>query len=333
MTDKINVAIAGATGLVGSTLLTLLQERKFPIANLYLLASQHSEGVSIQFDQQDIVVTNIDDFDFAQSQLTFFCTNNEVSKKFVPIALSQRNCVIDKSSYYRNDDLIPLVVPEVNFATITKQTPLIANPNCTTIPMAVALKPIYDAVGISRLNIATYQSVSGSGKDAMRELEEQTHQVLNCLPITKTVYADQIAFNVIPKIDEFESNGYTREEMKMVWELQKIFNDNALAINPTAVRVPVFCGHSAAIHMELKQPISIQALCALYADMPSIKLFPPGTYPTPASDASGKDLICIGRIRHDPSKVNSLNMWLSCDNLRKGAALNAVQIAERLFCH
>lgn len=329
-----SVAIVGATGLVGTTLLSLFEERNFPIENLYLVASQQSAGKTLTFRGKPHHIHDLATFDFKQTQLAFFCVGNDLSSQYIPKAVEAGNVVIDKSFYFRNHPDVPLIVPEVNLDDLAKyrSTRIIANPNCNTIPIAVGLKPIYDAVGISRINVATYQSVSGTGKDAIAELTEQTKQLLNKEPIQPKVYSQQIAFNVLPHIDEFQDNGYTREEMKIVWEMQKIFNDKSLAINPTAVRVPVFCAHSASVHIETIDKIDADHAMKLLAQAPGIKLisgdFP---YPTPVNDAAGKDLVYVGRVRNDISHDKGLNLWIVADNLRKGAALNAVQIAEQLI--
>lgn len=334
MTTSYNIAIVGASGVVGGTILSILEERKFPVKNLFLLASHRSAGETRIFQGKSYVISNITDFDFSQSQICFFCTSNDISAEYAPKAAALGNIVLDKSSHFRYDDTVPLIVPEVNQDAIQNYANknLIASPNCNTIPIAVALKPIYDAVGLARINVATYQSVSGSGKEAMSELREQTDQVLHGLDIAPKVYPQQIAFNVIPHIDQFEENGYTREEMKIVWEMQKIFADNTIAINPTTVRVPVFCGHSAAVHIETKQKITAKQAVALLSKAPGLKVmtgeFP---YPTPVQDAAGHDLVYVGRIREDISHPNGLNLWVVADNLRKGAALNAIQVAERLM--
>jgi aspartate-semialdehyde dehydrogenase len=334
MTDLYNIAIVGASGVVGSTILSILEERKFPVKNLFLLASQRSAGESRLFRNQSYTISDVVNFDFSQSQICFFCSSNEISAVYAPKAAALGNIVLDKSSHFRYHDDVPLIVPEVNQAAIKNYTQqnIIASPNCTTIPIAVALKPIYDAVGITRVNIATYQSVSGSGKEGISELKLQSQQVLDGLAVSSHVYPQQIAFNVLPHIDQFEDNGYTREEMKMVWELQKIFDDSAMTINPTAVRVPVFCGHSAAVHLETKQKITTNQAVKLLSAAPGVKLIT-GTfpYPTPVKDAAGKDLVYVGRVREDVSHPNGLNLWIVADNLRKGAALNAIQVAERLI--
>src|SRR5579885_630523 len=324
-----SVVIVGATGLVGTTLLSLLEERDFPLNKLFLVASQQSAGKEVMFQGETLPIHDLASFDFSQSRIAFFCVGNDLAAKYIPIATAAGNVVIDKSFYFRNHRDVPLIIPEVNLNALSdyKKMNIIANPNCNTIPIAVGLKPIYDAVGISRINISTYQSVSGTGKDAVTELTEQTRQLLSNQQIHPRVYSQQIAFNVLPHIDEFQENGYTREEMKIVWEMQKIYNDNSLAINPTAVRVPVFCGHSASVHIETKDKITAAQAENLLAHAPGIKLitgqFP---YATPVQDAAGRDHVYIGRVREDISHDKGLNLWIVSDNLRKGAALNAVQI-------
>jgi aspartate-semialdehyde dehydrogenase len=329
-----SIAIVGATGLVGTTLLSILEERVFPIKNLYLLASHQSVGKPLTFRGEIHHVQDLATFDFDQSDIALFCVGNDLAAEYVPKAAKAGNVVIDKSFCFRNHADVPLIIPEVNINALSdyRKMNIIANPNCNTIPIAVALKSIYDAVGISRINVATYQSVSGTGKEAVAELTEQTQQLLAKQPIHPKVYSQQIAFNVLPHIDDFQDNGYTREEMKIVWEMQKIFNDKSLAINPTAVRVPVFCGHSASVHMETKDKITAEQALKLLANAPGVKLitgkYP---YPTPVQDAAGKDYVYVGRVREDISYNKGLNLWVVADNLRKGAALNAIQIAEHLI--
>jgi aspartate-semialdehyde dehydrogenase len=329
-----SIAIVGATGLVGTTLLSLLESKSLTFGKVHLLASQQSVGKSISFRGVTQQIHDLATFDFHQADIAFFCVGNELASTYAPKATAAGTIVIDKSFFYRNHPEVPLIIPEVNLdalATCRKMN-IIANPNCTTIPIAVALKPIYDAVGIERINIATYQSVSGTGKEAIAELMDQTRQVLDEKPVKSSVYPQQIAFNVLPHIDDFQENGYTREEMKMVWEMQKIFNDKTLAINPTAVRVPVFYGHAAAVHIETKDKLSTAQAVSLLKNAPGIKViegeFP---YPTPVKDATGNDAVYIGRIREDISHPMGLNLWIVADNLRKGAALNALQIAEQLI--
>lgn len=329
-----SIAVVGATGLVGTTLLSLLEEKKFPFAKLHVLASQQSAGKEIRFGAKSYQIEDLSTFDFSKVQIAFFCVSNDLAQKYAPIAAKAGCIVIDKSYFFRNHDEVPLIVPEVNLCDLIKYKNLniIASPNCSTIPITVALKPIYDKVGIERINISTYQSVSGTGKEAVQELTMQTQQILNQEPIQPSVYAQQIAFNVLPHIDEFQENGYTREEMKMVWEMQKIFNDKNIAINPTAVRVPVYCGHAASVHIETKDKITADLATNLLKQAKGVTLitgkYP---YPTPVKDAAGHDNVFVGRVREDISHSKGLNLWIVSDNLRKGAALNAIQIAEHLI--
>lgn len=317
-------------------LLSLLEERNFPIKKLYLVASEQSQGKACIFRGETHYVQDLATFDFHQSSIAFFCVDNRLAEIYIPKAVAAGNTVIDKSYFYRNHADVPLIIPEVNIKDLIDFTKMniIANPNCNTIPIAVGLKPIYDAVGIKRMNIATYQSVSGTGKEGVAELTEQTQQLLHNKPFKPKVYSQQIAFNVLPQIDDFQDNGYTREEMKIVWEMQKIFNDTKLAINPTAVRVPVFCGHAASVHIETQDKITEREALLLLSQAPGIKLmtgkYP---YPTPAQDVVGTDHVYVGRVREDISHEKGLNLWIVADNLRKGAALNALQIAEYLIKH
>jgi aspartate-semialdehyde dehydrogenase len=336
MASLFNVAVVGATGVVGTTILSILSERKFPINKIYLLASHRSAGDKRNYNGIPVVIEDIATFDFSQTQICFFCTDNAVSAEYAPKAAALGNLVLDKSSHFRYDDGVPLIVPEVNQKDILRYANqnIIASPNCNTIPIVVALKPIYDTYGITRINVATYQSVSGTGKDAVTELTAQSNQVLQGVTAEFKVYPQQIAFNVLPHIDRFEENGYTREEMKMVWEMKKIFNDDTIEINPTAVRVPVFCGHSAAVHLETRDKISLAQALELLGNAPGVKLmtgeFP---YPTPVLDAAGRDHVYVGRVREDISHPKGLNLWIVADNLRKGAALNSVQVAESIIGH
>lgn len=328
------IAIVGATGLVGTTLLSLLEEKAFPCSEVFLVASQQSAGKTIQFRGKPHVMHDLATFDFSQTRIAFFCVGNDLAEAYAPLAVAAGNIVIDKSFFYRNHQDVPLIVPEVNESAIVnyKKTGIIASPNCSVIPIAVALKPIYDAVGVERINIATYQSVSGTGKDAVTELMEQTKQFLANEPIQSKVYSQQIAFNVLPHIDEFQDNGYTREEMKMVWEIRKIFNDATMAINPTAVRVPVFYGHAASVHLETKDKITTKQAMSLLSNAVGVHLeLDERAYPTPVAHAAGRDGVYVGRVREDISHAKGLNLWVVSDNLRKGAALNALQIAEKLM--
>lgn len=334
MAAKYNVAILGATGAVGETMLEILEQRQFPVQNLYPLASARSAGEVIRFKNKNIAVLDVAEFDFAQANIALFSAGASVSAQYAPIAAEAGCVVIDNTSCFRYEEDVPLVVPEVNANMITeyRQRNIIANPNCSTIQLVVALKPIYDAVGISRINVATYQSVSGAGRKGITELAEQTAHLLNGQPDDPKVFARQIAFNVIPHIDEFQENGYTKEEMKMVWETRKIFNDNSIMVNPTAVRVPVFYGHSEAVHIETKQKLSAADAKNLLRDAPGIILLEEDKdYPTAVSEGSAQDAVYVGRVREDVSHPNGLNMWIVADNVRKGAALNAIQIAEILI--
>ena len=331
-----NVAIVGATGAVGEVLLELLETRNFPVNNLYLLASERSAGTTLSYKGKRVTVQNLAEFDFSQAEIGLFSAGGSISAEFAPKAAAAGCIVIDNTSHFRRDEDIPLVVPEVNSHALAHYADrnIIANPNCSTIQMLVALKPIYDAVGITRINVATYQAVSGTGKSAIEELAAQTARLLNGQPAEAKVYPKQIAFNALPHIDSFQENGYTREEMKMVWETQKIFEDDAISVNPTCVRIPVFHGHSEAVHIETKQPISAVEAQALLETAPGVEVIDTrndGGYPTPVSEAAGSDPVYVGRIREDISHPMGLNMWVVSDNLRKGAALNSVQIAEVLI--
>ena len=335
MSDAINVAVVGATGAVGEAMLAILVERKFPAAKVYALASERSVGKDVRYGNQQLPVEDLAEFDFSKVQIALFSAGGSVSGEYAPKAVAAGCVVIDNTSRFRYEDDIPLIVPEVNPERIAdyKKTGIIANPNCSTIQMVVALKPIYDAVGIKRINVATYQAVSGAGKRAIEELVRQMTMLLNGRPLDIEGNHKQIAFNVLPQIDVFENNRYTREEMKMVWETQKILGDTDIAVNPTAVRVPVFYGHSEAIHIETGRKITAAEVCELLQDSPGIQLLDgvdTGEYPTAATEASGTDPVYVGRVREDISHPMGINMWVVADNIRKGAALNSVQIAEIL---
>lgn len=330
---RYDIAIVGATGVVGKTMLSILYERKFPIRNIYAIASDRSQGCQVQNGSHQITVEGLKDFDFRQVQIALFSAGSSVSAEYAPIAAKSGCIVIDNTSQFRYEQDIPLVVPEVNpHALIHYQNRgIIANPNCATIQMVVALKPIYDAVGIERINVATYQSVSGTGKRAISELKQQTLDVLANKQLTYQVYPTQIAFNLIPHIDHFQTNGYTKEEMKMVWETQKIFENDRILVNPTAVRVPVFYAHAEAVHIETHKKISVEDVKNLLNHAPGVTLLDgenQASYPTPAVHAAGKDAVFVGRIREDISHPRGLDLWVVSDNVRKGAALNAIQIAE-----
>jgi aspartate-semialdehyde dehydrogenase len=335
MSREYDVAVVGATGAVGEAMISILEERKFPVRNLYPLASARSAGKTIMFNGKSVKVTDLAEFDFSKAQIGLFSAGGSISEEFAPIAAAAGCVVIDNTSHFRLDEDIPLIVPEVNIGALAgyRARNIIANPNCSTIQMLVALKPIYDAVGIKRINVATYQAVSGTGKEAIEELAGQTASLLNGQEVVCDVYPKQIAFNVLPHIDTFQENGYTREEMKMVWETRRIFEDSDIQVNPTCVRVPVFFGHSEAVHIETVDKITAQEARALLAKSPGITVVDDqvdGGYPTAVTDSAGVDGVFVGRIREDISHPNGLNMWIVADNVRKGAALNSVQIAESL---
>ena len=334
--NAVNIAVVGATGAVGETMIDILESRDFPVDQLFPLASSRSAGKSVQFRGKRYTVQDLSTFDFSQTPIALFSAGGSVSAEYAPIA-AQRGCVvIDNTSHFRRDEDIPLVIPEVNPDAIAqfRRRNIIANPNCSTIGMLMALKPIYDAVGIDRINVATYQAVSGTGKEAIEELAGQTARLLNGKDAAAKVYPRQIAFNVIPHIDNFQDNGYTREEMKMVWETQKILGDQSIRVNPTCVRVPVFYGHAEAVHIETREPVSVpdaRALLDAAKGVEVLDVHEPGGYPTPVSEAAGNDPVYVGRIRADISHPRGLNLWVVADNVRKGAALNSVQIAEVLL--
>lgn len=335
MTKKYNVAIVGATGAVGEAMISILEERKFPVDRVYALASERSVGKRISFNGRSLKVEDLAKFDFSKANIGLFSAGASLSEKYAPIAAAAGCVVIDNTSQFRYDDDIPLVVPEVNPEAIAQHTVrgIIANPNCSTIQMLVALKAIHEAVGITRINVCTYQAVSGSGKEGIEEVVSQTSQLLNGKPIQTKVYPKQIAFNVLPQIDVFMDNGYTKEEMKMVWETKKIMGDDSIQVNPTAVRVPVFFGHSEAIHIETRAKITVEKVRELLAAAPGITVMDErveGGYPTAVTESSGHDDVFVGRIREDISYEKGIDLWVVADNVRKGAALNSVQIAEEL---
>jgi len=336
MQKSYDVAVVGATGAVGETMLSILHERRFPVGKLYALASERSAGRKVEYGDKLVTVENLAEFDFSQVEIGLFSPGASVSKIFAPKAAAAGCVVIDNTSQFRYDDDKALVVPEVNAHALERysDTNIIANPNCSTIQMLVALKPIYDAVGIARLNVATYQAVSGTGKEAIEELGGQTAKLLNGKEAECAVYPRQIAFNVIPQIDVFLENGYTKEEMKMVWETQKILEDDSIRVNPTCVRVPVFYGHSEAVHIETNDKITAKQARELLEGSPGIVVIDDrsdGGYPTAVTESAGNDAVYIGRLREDISIEKGLNLWVVSDNVRKGAALNSVQIAESLI--
>lgn len=333
MKKKINIAVLGATGAVGEAMLDILAKRKFPFGEIYALASKRSEGQTVLCGNKTLDVLDVAKFDFSKVQIALFSAGGKVSAKYAPKATKAGCIVIDNTSHFRQDPDVPLIIPEINHEKIAEYTNknIIANPNCATIQMLVALKPIYDAVGINRITVATYQSVSGTGKAAISELIMQTSQLLNGKSVNVEVYPQQIAFNVLPHIDDFMSNGFTKEEMKMIWETHKIFGDDKIVINPTTVRVPVIYGHSEAITIETRKPLKADKAKDLLQNAPGIKVMDGGKkYPTPFKDAVGRDEVFVGRIRNGIDDEHTLNLWVVSDNVRKGAALNSVQIAEIL---
>jgi len=334
-TTTYKIAVVGATGAVGETLLSILAERKFPVAGLVPLASERSAGETVAFGNRHLTVKNLDQCDFKGIDIAFFSAGGKVSREYAPRAADAGAVVIDNTSEFRYRDDIPLVVSEVNPQAIADytRTGIIANPNCSTMQMLVALAPIHRVAGIERINVATYQSVSGAGRSGMEELGRQTAALLNFQDVEPVKFSRQIAFNVIPHIDDFQENGYTKEEMKMVWETRKILGDDSIQVNPTAVRVPVFYGHAEAVHIETRARVSAAQAREILEKAPGIKVLDrheAGGYPTPVSDAAGNDAVYVGRIREDISHPRGLNLWVVADNIRKGAALNAVQIAELL---
>ena len=334
MSEGFRVAVLGATGLVGQQMIEILQQRKFPVSQLFPLASARSAGATVKFGGEDIEVLNAEEFDWSEADIGFFSAGGSISREFAPKAAEAGCVVIDNTSEFRYEADIPLVVPEVNGYALAdfRNRNIIANPNCSTIQMLVALKPLHDAVGIERINVATYQSVSGAGKEAMEELAKQTAELLNGKEPTVANFSRQIAFNCIPQIDVFMDNDYTKEEMKMVWETQKILNDPTIRVNPTAVRVPVFFGHAEAIHIETRQPITAEHAKQLLQDAPGITLLETREeFPTQVGNAAGHDEVFVGRIREDISHPQGLNLWVVADNIRKGAATNSIQIAEHLI--
>jgi aspartate-semialdehyde dehydrogenase len=332
MSKLFKVAVVGATGAVGEVMLSILAERNFPIGELVAVASERSAGKRVTCGSREVVVQDLATFDPAGVDIALFSAGGSTSKQYAPKFAAAGAVVIDNSSAFRYDDDVPLVVSEVNpGAAKTRPRGIIANPNCSTMQMLVALKPIFDAAGIERLNIATYQSVSGTGQRALEELGRQTAALLNFQDVDPEVYPVQIAFNVIPHGGDFTDNGYTTEEMKLVWETQKILGDDTIRVNATVVRVPVFYGHSEAVNVETRDKLAASDARKLLRKAPGVEVVDEhrnGGYPTPVTHASGKDPVYVGRIRDDLSHPRGLNLWIVADNIRKGAALNAVQIAE-----
>ncbi len=334
---KFNIAVAGATGLVGETMLSILEERRFPVDKIAVLASANSAGKRIRWRNRQLSVTDVAGFDFAGVDIALFSAGRDVSGKYAPVAAAAGAVVIDNTSEFRYDDDVPLVVPEVNKGRVAeyKTRNIVANPNCSTIQLVVALKPIFDAAGIERVNVATYQAVSGAGRASVETLAGQTAALMNGRPVKVENKEPQLAFNVVPSIDSMQDNGYTREEMKIVWETRKILDAPELPVNATAVRVPVFFGHSEAVHLETREKLTVAQVRKLLAAAPGVTVADGdgkngAGIPTAAGTAVNRDTVFVGRIREDISHPRGIDMWVVADNVRKGAALNSVQIAEIL---
>ena len=333
--EKYNVAVAGATGAVGTEMVSILEERDFPVANLKLLASTRGAGTKMEFKGKEYTVEVLNENSFSGMDIGLFSPGGSVSEKFAPIAGKAGCVVIDNTSAFRMDPQVPLVVPEVNAHAIAQYSKknIISNPNCSTIQMVVALKPIHDAVRIKRVVVSTYQAVSGTGRRAIKELESQILAIYNNKEVEKSVYPHQIAFNCLPHIDVFFDNGYTKEEIKMVNETKKIMEDNSIQVTATTVRVPVFYGHSESVNIETEKKLTRDDVKEILSKAPGVVVVDdPKKFEYPlAIHAAGKDETFVGRIREDESISNGINMWIVADNIRKGAALNAVQIAEILI--
>ncbi len=332
---RFTVAVVGATGAVGETMLSILAERQFPVGELVALASERSAGGEVDFGGRKVPVRDLATFDPTGVDIALFSAGGSVSKEYGPKFAAAGAVVIDNSSAFRYDDDVPLVVSEVN-PEAAKQRPrgIIANPNCSTMQMLVALAPIHREYGIERINVATYQSVCGAGRSALEELGRQTGALLNFQDADPQRFPVQIAFNLIPHIDDFQDNGYTKEEMKLVWETRKILGDDSIQVNPTAVRVPVFYGHSEAVNVETREKITAAQVREMLLTAPGVEVVDEpraGGYPTPVTHASGNDPVYVGRIRDDFSHPRAVNLWIVSDNIRKGAALNAVQLAELVW--
>jgi aspartate-semialdehyde dehydrogenase len=333
--EKYNVAVVGATGLVGKEIMSILEERNFPLGELKLLASERSVGELLDFGGKSHTVELLSEDSFEGIDIGLFSPGGEVSAKYAPIAVAAGAVVVDNTSHFRMDPDVPLVVPEVNPEDIAEYTKrgIIANPNCSTIQLVVALKSIYDEAGIKRIVVSTYQAVSGAGKDAIDELHDQIVAIMSQKPLKCETFPYQIAFNCLPQIDVFLENGYTKEEMKMVNETRKIFGDDDLALTATTVRVPVFFSHSESVNIETEDKLTVEQVRNLLEKAPGVSLIdkPEALQYPLAIGATGKDDVMVGRIREDESVENGLNLWVVADNVRKGAALNAVQIAEHLI--
>jgi aspartate-semialdehyde dehydrogenase len=331
--DTYTVAVVGATGAVGTVMIDILAERKFPVGELRPLASARSAGDRVSFHDRDLVLRELTKDSFEGVDIALFSAGADISREYAPIAAKAGAVVIDNSAAWRMGKDVPLVVPEVNRADIAKHKGIIANPNCSTIQLVVTLKPLHDAARIKRVVVTTLQSVSGTGKEAMDELLEETQALLSFKEPEPKVYPHQIAFNCLPHIDDFLPSGYTKEEMKLLDETRKIMGDDSIRVTATTVRVPVYVGHAESVNIETEKKLSANEARAILCEAPGILLYDDPAhkiYPTPL-DAAGKDEVYVGRIREDESVPNGLNLWIVADKLRKGAALNAIQIAEELI--
>lgn len=327
------VAVVGATGAVGTEMIEVLEERAFPVERLLPLASSRSAGGTVGFRGEEVPIEVLGQGSFVGVDLALFSAGSDISKEYAPIAVKAGAVVIDNSAAWRMEPTVPLVVPEVNPRDAVRHQGIIANPNCSTIQMVVALKPLHDAVTITRIVVTTFQSVSGTGKEAMEELLSECKALLSFKEADPKVYPYQIAFNCLPQIDDFVSTGYTKEEMKMVHETRKIMGDQSIRVTATTVRVPVYVGHSEAVNIETAKKLTANEARALLSEAPGVRVYDDpahNIYPMPL-EVAGKDDVFVGRIREDESIANGLNLWVVADNLRKGAALNAVQIAELLI--
>lgn len=335
MTQKVDVAVVGATSLVGEAMLDLLASRKFPYGRVYALEVETDGEQDVDFGSKTLDVESLEHFDFSQVQLAFFAADETVAAIYVPKAVAAGCVVIDDSVQFRQEQDVPLVVAEVNPQAVAhyRHRGIIANPSSNVTQLLLALKPLHDAATITRLDIATYQAVSGVGRKGVEELARQTAQLLNARPVEAVIFPKQMAFNLLPQIGDILDNGYSREEMKMVWEIQKILDAPQLSVNPTAVRVPVFFGHAAVVHLAMEQPLAAAEATGLLRQAAGLQVFDEcesGTVPTPVTEATTSEAVFVGRIRTDPTRPSALNLWVVADNVRRGAALNAIQIAEVL---
>ncbi|UJF18780.1 aspartate-semialdehyde dehydrogenase [Vibrio sp. SS-MA-C1-2] len=332
MSQKFNIAVLGAESIVGTAMVEVLEERDFPIDTLFLLGSEENEGESQKFKNRSVAQTNVADFDWSQVHLALFATDEQTALEWAPTAADFGVVVIDSSGAFNQQYDIPLVVPEVNPETLAeyRNQNIIAVPTSNVTEMLVALKPIYDAVGIERINVSTYQSVSGSGKAGIDELAGQTAKLLNGLPAENSAYDKQIAFNCLPQTGGLLDNGYTREEMELVLGAQKVLADESVTVNPTCVRIPVFYGDGMSLHIETAQPSSAEEITSILEQAEGVILFPNGDYPTAVGDVTGSSDVMIARVREDISHVSGINLWLVADNVRKGIAINTVKTAEVL---